>query len=64
MYKNKILKFACLSLIVSTSLHAVSLKDSVDKVLSTNPEVIAEQNNQEAFKKYIDERKANYITKN
>ena len=61
MYKNKILKFACLSLIVSTSLHAVSLKDSVDKVLSTNPEVIAEQNNQEAFKKYIDERKANYL---
>lgn len=61
MYKNKILKFACLSLIVSTSLHAVSLKDSVEKVLSTNPEVIAEQNNQEAFKKYIDERKANYL---
>jgi adhesin transport system outer membrane protein len=30
------------------------------KFLATNPEVLAEKNNQEAFRKYIDERKANY----
>lgn len=61
MYKNKMFKYACISLLVSSSLHAVSLKESVEKVLSSNPEVIGERNNQEAFKKYIDERRANYF---
>ncbi len=61
MYKSKLLRFACVSFLASSFLHAASLKESVEKVLSTNPEVIAEKNNQEAFKKYIDERKANYL---
>lgn len=61
MNKIKILKFACISFFASSFLHAASLKESVERVLSTNPEVIAERNNQEAFKKYIDERKANYL---
>jgi adhesin transport system outer membrane protein len=61
MFKTKILKFACISFFASSFLHAASLKESVERVLSTNPEVIAERNNQEAFKKYIDERKANYL---
>lgn len=61
MYKTKILKFACISMLASSFLHASSLKESVEKVLSTNPEVISQRNNQEAFKKYIDERKANYL---
>jgi adhesin transport system outer membrane protein len=60
MYKSKLLKFACISIFASASLQAMTLKESVDKVLSTNPEVIAEKNNQDAFKKYIDERRANY----
>ena len=55
MYIKKLLKFACISILASGSLQAVSLKQSVDKVLATNPEVIAEKNNQEAFRKYIDE---------
>ncbi len=61
MYKNRILKFACISILVSSSLHAVSLKEGVERVLATNPEVLAEKDNQEAFRKYIDERKANYF---
>jgi adhesin transport system outer membrane protein len=61
MYKNRILKFACISILVSSSLHAVSLKEGIEKVLSTNPEVLAEKDNQEAFRKYIDERRANYF---
>lgn len=61
MHIKKLLKFACISILASGSLQAVSLKESVDKVLATNPEVIAEKNNQEAFRKYIDERKANYL---
>jgi len=61
MYIRKLLRFTCISILVSGSLHAMSLKESVEKVLATNPEVIAEKNNQEAFRKYIDERKANYL---
>jgi len=49
MFKTKILKFACISFFASSFLHAASLKESVERVLSTNPEVIAERNNQEAF---------------
>lgn len=60
MYKINILRFACISILASASLNAISLKESVEKVLSTNPEIIAEKNNQEAFRKYIDERRANY----
>ncbi|RXJ89537.1 transporter [Arcobacter sp. CECT 8983] len=44
-----------------TSLCATSLKDSVEKVLSTNPNVIAERKNQEAYKMYVDERRGNYL---
>ncbi|MBP9491079.1 MAG: TolC family protein [Aliarcobacter sp.] len=61
MYIKKLLKFACISILASSSLHAFSLKQSVEKVLANNPEVIAEKNNQEAFRKYVDERKANYL---
>jgi len=60
MYLNRLLKFACISLIASTSLHALSLKESVNKVLDENPEIIAEKSNQKAFRKYIDERRGNY----
>lgn len=57
---SKLFKFTCISVLASTSLHAISLKDSVEKVLVTNPEVIAEKNNQKAFRKYIDERRGDY----
>jgi outer membrane protein, adhesin transport system len=61
MYIRKLLKFACISILASSSLQAFSLKESVEKVLASNPEIIAEKNNQEAFKKYIDEREAKYL---
>ena len=57
---GKLLSFTCISILASTSLHAITLKDSIEKVLVTNPEVIAEKNNQKAFRKYIDERRGNY----
>lgn len=60
MYINKLFKFACISLLASTSLHALSLKESVQRVLEKNPEVIAEKKNKEAFKYYIDEREGNF----
>lgn len=61
--KNSIIKLTCISLFASMSLHATTLKESVEKVLSTNPEVIAEKKNQEAFRKYVDEKKGNYYPK-
>ena len=51
MYIKSLLKITCISIFASCSLHALSLKESVEKVLSNNPEIIAEKNNQEAFKK-------------
>lgn len=60
MFISRILKFIFVSILTSLSLHAITLKDSVERVLSTNPEVIAEKSNQEAFRKYIDERRGNY----
>ena len=63
MNVGKLLKFTCISVIASTSLNAISLKDSVEKVLTTNPEVIAEKNNQSAYRKYVDERESNYYPK-
>lgn len=59
--KKRVLKVVLISLFASSYLHAASLKESVERVLSTNPEVIAEKKNQEAFKKYIDEREAKYL---
>lgn len=59
--RNQTAKIICLSLIASIGLQASSLKDSIERVLATNPEVIAEKKNQEAFKKYIDEREAGYL---
>lgn len=57
----RIVKYSVISLIASsTLLNAYTLKQSVQKVLNQNPEVIAEKKNQEAFKKYVDEREGNY----
>lgn len=57
---NKLFKFACISFLASTSLHALSMKESVQRVLEKNPEVLAEKKNKDAFKYYIDEREGNF----
>ncbi len=44
-----------------TSSQAVSLRDSVEMALVNNPDIVAERKNQEAYKKYIDEREGRYI---
>ncbi|UTJ06307.1 TolC family protein [Arcobacter roscoffensis] len=61
MKSFRIIKYSIVSLLASaTLLNAYTLKQSVQKVLDQNPEVIAEKKNQEAFKKYVDEREGNY----
>ena len=48
-------------ILFSSSLFATSLRDSVQEVINTNPNVIAERKNQEAYRKYVDERKGSYL---
>lgn len=60
MRKEVVLAGVCLSLL-ATSSSAVSLRDSVEKVLTTNPNVIAERKNQEAYRKYVDDREGFYL---
>ena len=58
MFKN------CFILITSISfftlLNALTLKQSVQLSLDTNPEVMAERSNQEAFKRYVDDKESAY----
>lgn len=60
MGKKIILLSTCLSLFLS-SLSAMSLRDSIEKTLTSNPDVMAERKNQDAFKLYVDEREGRYL---
>ena len=60
MNQKLVLTGLCLSLLVSTS-YAVSLRDSVEKAINTNPDIIAEKKNQEAYRKYVDDREGLYL---
>lgn len=44
-----------------TSSHALTLRDSVEQTINTNPTIIGEQKNQDAFKKYVDEEEGDYL---
>ncbi len=63
MYRGvkKIIFLKMFIIILASSLSATSLRDSVQEVINTNPNVIAERRNQEAFRKYVDERKGSYL---
>ena len=60
MKQKVVLIGICLSVLVSSSF-AVSLRDSVEKALNTNPDIIAEKKNQEAYRKYVDDREGLYL---
>lgn len=60
MKRELVLAGICLSLLV-TSSYAVSLRDSVEMALNNNPDIIAERKNQEAYRKYVDEREGRYL---
>lgn len=60
MKRESILLGICLSLL-ATSAVAVSLRDSVEMALNNNPDIIAERKNQEAYRKYVDEREGRYL---
>ncbi len=54
-------KVVLLCAVMFPSINAMSLKESIEKVIVSNPEIKADKYNRKAFKKYIDERKANYL---
>lgn len=60
MKQKFVLAGLCVSLLVS-STYAVSLRDSVEKAITTNPDIIAERKNQEAYRKYVDDREGLYL---
>lgn len=60
MKRESIFVGICLSLLASSS-SAVSLRDSVETALNNNPDIIAERKNQEAYRKYVDEREGRYL---
>ena len=50
-----------LALILSTTLSALTLKQSIQETIKNNPEIKAELKNQEAYKEYVDEKKGAFL---
>jgi len=44
-----------------TSSQALTLRDSVEQTINTNPTIIAEQKNQDAFRTYVDYEEGDYL---
>ena len=57
----KKIKVFTLLVLLLTNLSALSLRDSVQQTMTTNPTIMAEHKNQDAFKKYVDEEKGDYL---
>ncbi len=58
---KKLLLTYCIFILLVTSSYGFSLKDSVQKTLVSNPDVIAERKNQEAYRYYVDEKQSKYL---
>ncbi|RXJ85259.1 TolC family protein [Arcobacter sp. CECT 8985] len=58
---KKLLVIFCLFSLLISTLNAMSLKESVEKTLVSNPDIIAERKNQEAYKYYVDEKESKYL---
>jgi adhesin transport system outer membrane protein len=59
--KNRIVVASVFASLLLTTSNAVSLKDAVDLAIKNNPSIMAEKSNQEAYRKYVDERKGKYL---
>lgn len=53
--------FLSIALTLFTNLNALSLKEGIQETIKNNPEIKAEIHNQEAYKKYVDEKQGNYL---
>ncbi|WP_419765598.1 MAG: TolC family protein [Arcobacter sp.] len=59
--KNKSFIYLIVLLITTLSLNAVSLKETVSKVMINNPTIQAELLHQKGYGKYVDDAKSNYL---
>jgi len=60
MGKIKVRSLIVAMLLVS-NVSGVTLRDAIEKTINTNPAIIAEHKNQDAFKKYVDEEQGDYL---
>jgi len=60
MRKHKLRSLVVAVLLVS-NVSAITLRDTIEKTINTNPSILAEHKNQDAFKKYVDEEKGDYL---
>lgn len=58
---SKHIKTVLLSFIATSYINATTLKETVLNVLDSNADVLSEKFNKEAYKKYIDEEKGDYL---
>ncbi|UTJ06925.1 TolC family protein [Arcobacter roscoffensis] len=58
---TKNIKITTLSFFLATSLNAITLKETVLSVIDSNADVLSEKFNKEAYKKYVDEEKGDYL---
>lgn len=58
---KKLFVFFSFSFVLLNNLNALSLKESVERTLISNPDVMAERKNQEAYRYYVDEKQSKYL---
>ncbi|AXX93479.1 transporter [Malaciobacter molluscorum LMG 25693] len=58
---KKFFVFFTFTLLLLNNLYALSLKESVERTLISNPDVMAERKNQEAYRYYVDEKQSKYL---
>ena len=63
MLLHKLVKITGLSLFAASSLYAFTLKESIEKTIETNPEIIAEKKAQLGLGLTLDENKSKYYPK-
>ncbi len=58
---NKFMLSATVAALLINQLNATSIKEVVQQTLDSNPDIMSEKFNKDAFKKYVDEEKSDYF---
>jgi len=59
----KKMKYLIMGAMLVTSSQGTSLRDSIEDTLNSNPSIIAEHINRDAYLRYVDQEKADYLPK-
>ena len=60
---NMKLNFLIILFFIITNASGLTLRQSVEETMITNPDILALQKKQDAFKKYVDEENGDYFPK-